>query len=66
MCPFDYTAVAVSGKVERLKTGLTTPIAWMLSVTSAIDRPKSVPQLPYNRMCISFFQYLNAIYFELK
>ena len=52
MCPFDYTGVAVSGKVERSVTGLTTPIAWMLSVTTAIDRPKSLPQLPYNRMCI--------------
>ena len=31
----------------------------LLSVTSAVDRPKSVPQLSYNRMCISFFQYLN-------
>ena len=57
VCPFDYTAVAVSGKVERSETGLTTPIAWMLSVTSAIDRPKSVPQLPCNRMCISIFNF---------
>ena len=24
--PFDYTAVAVSGKVERSYTGLTTPV----------------------------------------
>ena len=24
--PFDYTAVAVSGKVERSQTGLTTPV----------------------------------------
>ena len=40
VCPFDYTAGAVSGKVERSLTVLTTPIAWMLSVTSAIDRPK--------------------------
>ena len=24
--PFDYTAVAVSGKVERSLTGLTTPV----------------------------------------
>ena len=55
MCPFVYTAVAVSGKAERSLTGLTTPIAWMLSVTSAIDRPKSVQQLPYNRMYISIF-----------
>ena len=41
--------------VGRLSARLTTPIAWILSVTSAIDRPKSVPQLPYNRMCISYF-----------
>ena len=49
VCPFDYTAVAVSGKVEHSLTGLTTPIAWMLSVTFAIDRPKSVLKLSYNR-----------------
>ena len=30
VCPFDYTAVAVSGKVERSKTGLTTPVWWQL------------------------------------
>ena len=59
MCPFDDTAVAVSGKVGRSLTGLITPIAWKFSVTSAIDRPKSVPQLPCNEMYISFFQYVN-------
>ena len=26
VCPFDYTDVAVSGKVERSLTGLTTPV----------------------------------------
>ena len=26
VCPFDNTAVAVSGKVERSLTGLTTPV----------------------------------------
>ena len=30
VCPFDYTAVAVSGKVERSKTGLTTPVGLLL------------------------------------
>ena len=30
VCPFDYTAVAVSGKVERSLTGLTTPAGWLL------------------------------------
>ena len=29
-CPFDYTAVVVSGKVERSNTGLTTPVRWLL------------------------------------
>ena len=52
VCPFDYTALAVSGKVWYPLTGLTTPIAWISSVTSAIYRPKSVPQLLYNRLCI--------------
>ena len=28
--PFDCTAVAVSGKVERSLTGLTTPVGWLL------------------------------------
>ena len=37
VCPFDYTVVAVSGKVECSLTGLTTPITKMMSVTSAIE-----------------------------
>ena len=32
VCPFDCTAVAVSGKVERSLTGLTTPVGWLLSL----------------------------------
>ena len=38
MCPFDHTAVVVSGKVEILLTGLTTPVGCCLPPT---DRPKS-------------------------
>ena len=30
VCPFEYTAVAVSGKVERSLTGLTTPVGLLL------------------------------------
>ena len=30
MCPFDYTTVAVSEKVERSLTGSTTPVEWLL------------------------------------
>ena len=30
MCPFDNTAVAVSGKVGCPLTGLTTPVGWLL------------------------------------
>ena len=30
VCHFDYTPVAVSGKVEPSKTGLTTPVGWLL------------------------------------
>ena len=30
VCPFDYTVVAVNGKVERLLTGLNTPVGWLL------------------------------------
>ena len=48
--PFEYTDFEVSGKVGYPSTGLTTPITWMVSVTSAIDRPKSMPQLPHNQM----------------
>ena len=53
MCPFDYTVVAVSGKVGILLTGLTTPIEWMLSDAILIDRPKSAPQL----LCNPTLQY---------
>ena len=55
VCPFDFMAVAVSGKVGYPETGLTTQIAWMFSVTTAIDRPKAVSQLLCNRICISIF-----------
>ena len=30
MCPFDYKAVVVSGKVEHSSTGSTTPVGWLL------------------------------------
>ena len=30
MCPFDYMAVAVIGKIERSSTVLTTPVRWLL------------------------------------
>ena len=30
VCPFDNTAVAVSGKVGCPLTGLTTPVGWLL------------------------------------
>ena len=39
-CPFDYTAFAVSWKVEILLSGLTTPVGW-LSLPPT-DRPKSI------------------------
>ena len=57
MCPFDYTVFTVIGKVGYPLTGLTTPFAWMLSLTTAIDSPKSAPQLLYNRMYISIFNF---------
>ena len=41
MCPFDYTAVPVSGKVVRSKTGFTTHTSGVAVVTPT-DRPKSV------------------------
>ena len=40
VCPFDYTAVAVSGKVERPWTGLRTPVG--LTAVIPTGRPKSV------------------------
>ena len=48
VCPFDYTAVAVSGKVGYPLTGLTTPVGWLVTPT---DRPKSVR----NRCVIEVF-----------
>ena len=49
VCPLDYTAVAVSGKVERSYTGLTTPVG--LTAATPTDRPKSVR----NRCVIKVF-----------
>ena len=45
MCPFDYAAFVVSGKIRIPLTGLTTPIDWIVSVAILIDCPKSVSQL---------------------
>ena len=49
VCPFDYKAFAVSGKVGIPSTGLTTPVGW-LSLPQT-DRPKSV----CNRCVIEVF-----------
>ena len=48
MCPFDYTAFAVSGKAGITLTGLTTPVGLLVTPT---DRPKSVR----NRCVIEVF-----------
>ena len=48
VCPFDYTAFAVSGKVGYPLTGLTTPVWWLITPT---DRPKLVR----NRCVIEVF-----------
>ena len=40
MCPFDYTAAVVSGRVVRTYTGLTTPVG--VTAVTPTDRPKSV------------------------
>ena len=49
-CPFDYHAVAVSGKVGAYKNCLTTPVGWVIVFTPT-DRPKSVR----NRCVIDLF-----------
>ena len=39
VCPFDYTAFAVSGKVGIPETGLTTPVGWLsLSQLTVLSR----------------------------
>ena len=58
MCPFDYTAFAVSEKVRTPLTELATPIQCMLSVNISIDRPKSELQLLCNQT-LHFPKYLN-------
>ena len=50
MRPFDYTAVAVSGKVVRTLTNLTVPVG--LTAVTPTDRPKSVR----NRCVIEVFE----------
>ena len=52
MCPFDYTAFAVIGKVGIPYSGLTTPVGWLslVSIITPSDRLKSVP----NRCVIVF------------
>ena len=50
VCPFDYTAV--SGKVVRTLTGLTTPVG--LTAVTPTGLPKSV----HNRCVIEIFLWL--------
>ena len=52
MCPFDYTAVAGSGKVGPVNQVNYT--SWVAIVTPT-DRPKSVPQPLCNRTFAALF-----------
>ena len=58
MCPFNHTAVVVCGRAGVPLTVVTTPIEWMLSVAILIERPKSLPQMLYNRtlQCSKIFK----------
>ena len=60
--PFDYTALAVSGKVERSLTGLTTPGSGVAVVTPT-DRPKSVRNRCVIEVLVAFFFYVVALLF---
>ena len=52
MCPFDYTTVAVSGKVVRTLTDLTTPVGF-IAVTPT-DRPTSVHNCCVSKILVAF------------
>ena len=57
VCPFDYTAFAVSVKVECSYTSLTTPVGF--TTVTQTDRPKSVQ----NRCVIEVF---GGVFFMLS
>ena len=59
VCPFDYTAFAVSGKVGYPLNGLTTPVGWLVTPT---DRPKSVR----NRCVIEVFDGVCVLSFGFR
>ena len=62
-CPFNYTAVAVSGKFGAHKTRLTTPVG--VTAVTPTDRPKSV----CNRCVIEVFGgvfYVFTMLFEFS
>ena len=43
VCPFDYTAFAVSEKVGYPKSGLTTSVEWLLLIQlTVLSRPAIV------------------------
>ena len=60
VCSFDYTSVAVSGKVERSLTGLTTPVG-LTAVT-----PIGCPKLVRNHCAIDVFGGVFYDAFELS
>ena len=55
ICPIDYTTFAVSGKVERSYTGLTTPVG--LTAVTPTYRPMSVRNCCVIEVLVAFFMF---------
>ena len=61
VCPFDYTALAVSGKVGYLLTGLTTPVGWLLLLQLTVLSRSAIAVLVAFLYCPLFFEFSVAI-----
>ena len=60
VCPFYYTAVAVSGKVVRAWIGLTTPVR--LTAVTPIDRHKSVRNCCVIEVLVAFLYVVTMLF----
>ena len=61
MCPFDYTTVAVSGKIGIPLTGLTTPDRWLSLLQLTVLNRSAIVVL--SKILVAFFSVVVALLF---
>ena len=62
-CPFDYTTVALSGKVKRSYTGLTTPVGCLLLLQLTVLSRSAI--VVYSTFLVAFLCCHDALWIFL-